>query len=98
MQQKGADKPVGLPIGEAAPEPVRRHLGDKRAIAESGVHKIVLALDAPDAVPDVADILLGEDLGANEGRILLRVDNLVKRTRATDRAGGKVGVAFRAGK
>ena len=62
------------------------------------MHKIVLAFDAPHPAPNATDVLLGEQLRANEGGVSLRVDNLVKRTRAADCAGGKVVIAFRPGK
>ena len=77
---------------------MRRHLGDKRAVAEGGADKIVLAVEAPDPPPDAADILLREEFGANKSGIPLRVDDLVERTRAANRAGGKVIIALCAGK
>jgi hypothetical protein len=42
------------------------------------VHEIVLAFDAPDAVPDAGDVVLGQQLRAVEGRVLLLEDELLQ--------------------
>jgi len=98
VQQVDPRKPMGIAIVDVGSQAVRRPLGDKRAVAEGGADKIVLAVEAPDPPPDAADILLREEFGANKSGIPLRVDDLVERTRAANRAGGKVIIALRAGK
>ena len=59
------------------------------------MHEVVLPVDAPHAAPDAGDVVLGQQLGAVEGRILLRVDDLVELGAGAAR--GEVVVALGAG-
>src|SRR5262249_36144999 len=80
VQETYARQPAGVTIVHTSTGAMRRDAGHIAAscVLEGGAHEVILAIDAPRAPPDTADIELGSDLDAVEPRVALLEYDLVE--------------------